>query len=362
MVKKIALAVSLCGVLSSGAFAASNAYEITPIIGGNLATNRDLVSEPSLLLGLKAGGRLSRNWLAEAGYENVRKTDYRDLEDQSTSLDRVYVNLLYEFVDSKISPYFLLGVGGEKVDNSLFEVDSGFFAQAGVGVRYEVSDSFHLKAELRDIIGGHYRNQLVATLGFTIPIGTGKYEAPKRTYTAPKEETRQEPQEQRQQRFVAAQEPRQNQAQEPEQERFVQTPQETRQDMIERQALRQAGRENTAKGPVNILKADALFDFDSSVVKDYYNGKIVELADRMKNNPNSTAHISGHTDSTGSAAYNKSLSLRRANAVREVFVGHGVERNRLKVQGYGAEQPIADNSTREGRAQNRRVEIEISEN
>lgn len=342
MVKKIALAVSLCSVLSSGAFAASNAYEITPVIGGNVATNRDLVSKPSLLLGLKAGGRLSRSWLAEAGYENVRKTDYKELEDQSTSLDRVYANLIYEFVDSKVSPYFLLGVGGEKVSNSLLKIDSGFFAQAGVGVRYEVSNSFHLKAELRDIVSSHYRNQLVATLGFVIPISMGKYEAPKRTNTASKEKIRQEQK----------------------QERFVQNtrPQEVKQDMVERQALRQAERENTVKGPVSIFKADALFDFDSSVVKDYYNDKISELANNMKNNPSSKAKISGHTDSTGDEAYNKNLSLRRANAVREVFVGYGVEKNRLKVQGYGSTQPIADNNTKEGRAQNRRVEIEISEN
>lgn len=374
MVKKIALAVSLCTLLSSGAFAASNAFEITPMIGANFTSADRLKKDPSLAIGLKVGGRLAYNWLVEAGYENAGKIKYDTRRQRHTSFDRIYSNIVYEFVDTTTSPYFLAGVGGESVSNPLFGVKGGLFAQVGAGLRYEVSDSVHLKAELRDIIGNN-RNEIVAMLGLTIPFSIGKYEAPIRTsYKTPQEETRQEQaqiQEQKQERFIAAKEPRQE-IQEPVQEiakeptktkeRFVQSPQqkEARQDMVERS--RQAERENTTKGVASIIKTDALFDFDSSVVKDYYNNKISELANNMKNNPAYKAKISGHTDSIGNEDYNKSLSLRRANAVREMFVGYGVEKKRLKVQGYGSAQPIADNNTKEGRAQNRRVEIEISEN
>ena len=67
----------------------------------------------------------------------------------------------------------------------------------------------------------------------------------------------------------------------------------------------------------------------------------------------------GHTDSIGTDAYNQRLSLRRAAAVKNYLVGKGVERNRVYTEGKGEKQPVADNKTSAGRAQNRRVEIEV---
>jgi OOP family OmpA-OmpF porin len=67
--------------------------------------------------------------------------------------------------------------------------------------------------------------------------------------------------------------------------------------------------------------------------------------------------VQAHTDATGPDAYNQSLSERRARAVRDYLVRGGVSGGRLTIQGFGASQPLADNSTRDGRAQNRRVEL-----
>ncbi len=67
----------------------------------------------------------------------------------------------------------------------------------------------------------------------------------------------------------------------------------------------------------------------------------------------------GHTDSVGPEAYNQRLSVRRAEAVKAYLVSKGIEANRVYTEGKGEAQPVADNKTKEGRAKNRRVEIEV---
>jgi len=71
--------------------------------------------------------------------------------------------------------------------------------------------------------------------------------------------------------------------------------------------------------------------------------------------------IEGHSDSSGKAAYNKALSQRRADAVRDILINeYGIDTSRVSAVGYGQEQPVASNSTKEGRLENRRVMAEIS--
>src|SRR5690606_33594364 len=72
-----------------------------------------------------------------------------------------------------------------------------------------------------------------------------------------------------------------------------------------------------------------------------------------------TLLATGHTDSIGTEQYNQGLSERRANSVKDYLVSKGIDPNRIYVEGKGETQPVASNATREGRAQNRRVEIEI---
>ena len=67
----------------------------------------------------------------------------------------------------------------------------------------------------------------------------------------------------------------------------------------------------------------------------------------------------GHTDSVGTDSYNQRLSIRRSEAVKSYLVSKGVEKNRVYTEGKGEKQPVADNKTAEGRAKNRRVEIEV---
>ncbi|GAA5315928.1 MAG: OmpA family protein [Candidatus Pelagadaptatus aseana] len=103
------------------------------------------------------------------------------------------------------------------------------------------------------------------------------------------------------------------------------------------------------------------FDNDSAVVKEAYYSEIKRVADFMETYSNTKVEIQGHTDSRGSAAYNKNLSQRRADAVAKVLVEKfGVEAGRVSAKGYGEDMPIASNEAIEGRAANRRVIAEIS--
>jgi outer membrane protein OmpA-like peptidoglycan-associated protein/tetratricopeptide (TPR) repeat protein len=79
----------------------------------------------------------------------------------------------------------------------------------------------------------------------------------------------------------------------------------------------------------------------------------------LKENPAVRVEISGHTDNSGTAAHNASLSQKRAQSVYDYLISHGVEASRLFAKGYGADQPIADNSTEEGRQKNRRIEFKL---
>ncbi|WAJ36452.1 OmpA family protein [Pseudomonas sp. GOM7] len=105
---------------------------------------------------------------------------------------------------------------------------------------------------------------------------------------------------------------------------------------------------------------DVLFDFNKAELKSSAYPSITQLAQFLQENPERKVIVEGYTDNVGSATYNLGLSERRANAVRMALVRAGVDPSRIVAQGYGKEYPVADNSTDSGRAQNRRVEVTIS--
>jgi OOP family OmpA-OmpF porin len=105
--------------------------------------------------------------------------------------------------------------------------------------------------------------------------------------------------------------------------------------------------------------SDAFFDFDRAVLKPEGRANLDGLVEKMQGINLEVVVAVGHTDSTGPAAYNQALSVRRAEAVKAYLVSKGIEANRVYVEGKGETQPVADNSTREGRAKNRRVEVEV---
>jgi OOP family OmpA-OmpF porin len=105
--------------------------------------------------------------------------------------------------------------------------------------------------------------------------------------------------------------------------------------------------------------ADAFFDFDKSVIKPEGKAKLDDLADKVKAINLEVIIAVGHTDSVGSDSYNQKLSMRRSQAVKAYLVSKGIDKTRIYTEGKGENQPVADNKTKEGRAKNRRVEIEV---
>ena len=299
---------SLSLVLSSMLFAANNQFEITPQIGGSWhVDNQRMADDIDLSYGLKAGARVAPDVLLELGYDWITHAE-QSIPNAKTSFNSYYMNLVKEFeVCQSVSPYILGGVGYEDVSNNSQSLDSAPFGQYGVGLRWEAFEYLHFKTELRHLMSFDGRSDVVAMLGFSIPFGT---------YGA-------------QQVAVA---------------------EEAKEVVVE---------ETQEPALSHIHTFNVEFPSDSAVVDPAYYPEIQDFAKYMEQNPEKTAIINGHTDSTGSAAYNQKLSEKRAVSVKNEIVKQGISAERLEAKGYGEEKPIASNKTREGRQKNRRVEAEV---
>ncbi|HEU4681085.1 MAG TPA: OmpA family protein [Gemmatimonadales bacterium] len=136
-------------------------------------------------------------------------------------------------------------------------------------------------------------------------------------------------------------------------------------DQMDRQAaelkqnVKGARVERVGEGIQVTFESGLLYDFDSDVVKSEARNNLRELVRSLEKYPDSDLLILGHTDSVGTADYNKNLSVRRADAAAEYLISQGVRRTRVGTGGLGEEEPIFSNDDETGRRQNRRVEVAI---
>ncbi len=117
--------------------------------------------------------------------------------------------------------------------------------------------------------------------------------------------------------------------------------------------------ERVGEGIAVTFESGVLFPYNSADVLPAGRENLRQLATSLRNYPGTTVLIVGHTDSTGSDEYNMGLSYRRAEGARAFLAAQGIDANRVRVEGRGESEPVADNSTDAGRQQNRRVEIAI---
>jgi len=114
-----------------------------------------------------------------------------------------------------------------------------------------------------------------------------------------------------------------------------------------------------SRGTVIMLPGAVLFSTGKSALLPGAKERLSKVADVLKDAPNRKIVVEGHTDSTGKAATNDRLSQQRADAVKDYLMTRGVPSKQVTTKGFGASHPIANNSTSEGRAENRRVEIVV---
>ena len=107
------------------------------------------------------------------------------------------------------------------------------------------------------------------------------------------------------------------------------------------------------------FEADTFFDFDKFTLKPAGKAKLEDLVSKLAGTDIEVVVATGHTDSVGTEAYNQKLSMRRANAVKAFLVSKGIPADRVFTEGKGESKPVASNKTSEGRAKNRRVDVEV---
>jgi outer membrane protein OmpA-like peptidoglycan-associated protein len=110
---------------------------------------------------------------------------------------------------------------------------------------------------------------------------------------------------------------------------------------------------------VKFVVENILFNSSKATMRSESLYEVVKLADLLRKNNKVRIEVSGHTDNVGSASMNKKLSKERALTVKNFLVSRGIEQDRIEYEGYGFDQPIAPNTTAEGKAKNRRVEVKI---
>jgi outer membrane protein OmpA-like peptidoglycan-associated protein len=130
-------------------------------------------------------------------------------------------------------------------------------------------------------------------------------------------------------------------------------------DAMNKLALAGVQEKQEPRGLVITLPGGVLFASGKSTLLGSAQGKLAQVADALRDEAEHKITVEGHTDSRGSNGMNQALSQRRADSVRDYLVSHGVPADQINAQGFGPSRPVAENSSAEGRANNRRVEIII---
>jgi len=348
--KKITLLfvfLMLTAVVTTGyAQVKAGSFTVSPTIGMyKFEGNEDINS--SIALGLRLGYNFTK-YIGVEGFANwmpTERTNYRTSPEMSV-LGYGVEGIFNILPDRAFVPFVAVGVGGIHYSEA-FEYTSEnkynkFAVDYGAGVKYFLSENFALRADVRHVIPfSAVHNDLLATIGLTFAFGGAKKVVPPPVVEEVKPQAQAAP-------VVEEVKPQ------------PAAPVAAAPVVVEEvKPQSRVAQEIVEKGRTTL---EVLFDFDKSNIKKGYYNDVDNLVEVMKQYPELNVTIEGHTDNVGKAAYNKKLSQRRANAVKKYMVEKGgIDAKRLTAKGFGLENPIASNATKEGRAKNRRVEAATAE-
>lgn len=338
--KKILVAVGLATALFAGPF------EITPTVTGVFPEgNLDLKNQ--LAAGLRLGYNFDYTLLdkVEIGAEFTR-ADYKDIGGVSdnTKIMRYFVNAIKEFdITDKLAFYGLVGVGYEDIRNEMYDNDDAGFGQYGAGLRYALTEALSLRAELRHGIKfDHGDNNLFATLGATYRFGQEAQPQPQPVMSEPaKAEVK------------PAVEPVKPVV-------YGDSDGDGVTDDKDLCPNTPKGEQVDAFGCVKVISLKINFGFDKDGITPEFDQEIQKVAAILNSEKDYKVKLEGHTDTSGPAEYNMNLSERRVKNVVSRLVELGIAENRISAEWFGETRPIADNNTREGRAENRRVDASFA--
>ncbi|TKX31444.1 OmpA family protein [Campylobacter estrildidarum] len=314
--KKLLLGLGLASIL----FGADQniKFEVTPNFNYNyFEGNLDMKNRYTP--GIRLGYHFDDFWLdqVELGFEYYSNVKYANTH-ETTDISRTYLNAIKGFdLNKRFYFYGLAGGGYENFSNAAYDNKSGGFGQYGAGIKFNLSDSLALRLETRDQIDFNNANHnWIATLGISFGFGGEKKQNLK------------------------------NKSQQP--------------------LAKQTGKNTQVKtfildenGKEKVISLEGHFGFDKTNINPIFSQKIKEIAKILDENKNYNTILEGHTDNVGSKAYNKKLSEKRAQSVAKELEKYGVEKIRIKTVGYGDKYPRSSNATKEGRADNRRVEAKF---
>lgn len=351
--KKFSLSMLLAATLLG---ATEYKYEVSPVAGYDFSTGQK-VDDYAVY-----GAEVQYN-----GYNSVIKpelsflfgqADYTHYSPHQTDVWRTAINGVYEMTTgSRIVPFAKMGIGYESINdrgngNRNLNHD-GAFANAGIGVKMKLMDQLALKFEAIDLIKWNdfdVDNNIILLGGLNFafgekarPAAPAPKPAPAPVVEAPKPAPAP---------VVVAPKPV-----------VVAAPVDSDKDGVfdpqDKCPNTPSGFKVDADGCPLKATLHLHFATDSNKVDAEGTAKVNEFAAFLKDSSAYKATIVGHTDSTGSDKYNKKLSEKRAEKVKSMLVEQGVAADRLTASGEGEKMPVATNKTKEGRAENRRIEVEL---
>ena len=396
--KKLLLIPALLGTM---AIASDYNYEITPVIGYNIAEG-NLNLDNEVITGLEVQYndlnfpiKPELSILHSGGVKSEKLPVGDTTSYGKTNITRFALNGVYDLVDSgSVIPFVKAGLGYETMSRSITNNSDGMFVDTGAGVKIPFTDAIALKLEALYMLkyndnsaGDNWGDSNLALLaGINFSFGKkAQPEAPKvdgdddndgvlnsmdkclATPAGNKVDSKG--------CSIVMERDDDNDGVINSMDRCPLTPAAKEVDAngccdkdddndgvlnsVDKCPTTPAGNEVNVDGCCEIVNLHVKFKFDSFNVTQNSDANIQEFADFMKRNSNYDAKIVGHTDSTGAANYNQALSEKRATAVKNIIIDKGVESARVTAEGQGEVSPMATNKTRDGRAQNRRIEAEL---